>query len=195
MLERARNGHSLNDTISAKLFETKRFLSRPLPASTAKRVLLYRFDRQPLEGIVNPGAYLFDDHVELITLTGNLHNAPYGELKALCFISESAEADLFTTHNLFERRPKVPGLWTRFSFRDGDKLDGILSHNLLEWPAAGYFVTPPRAGATRQRVFIPRAALIGTELRGVVGTSAAAAALRKRSGPPAGDGQLTMFDS
>lgn len=157
--------------------------------------MLYRFDRQPLEGIVNPGAYLMNDHVELITLSGTLHNAPYSEFKALCFASEPGEPDLFSGHNLFERRPKVPGLWTRFLFRDGDKLDGILSHNLLEWPAAGYLITPPRAGATRQRVFIPRAALIGTELRGVVGTSQAAAALRKRPRPPSDDGQLTMFDS
>jgi hypothetical protein len=166
-----------------------------LPSSTAKRVVLYRFDRQPLEGIVNPGAYLLPDRVELITLGGTMHSAPYGEFKALCFISEGALPDLFTEHTLFERRPKVPGLWTRFSFRDGDKLDGILSHNLLDWPPMGYLITPPRSGATRQRVFIPRAALLGTELRGVVGTSVPAAALRKRTTLGRDQGQLTMFDS
>lgn len=166
-----------------------------MPSSTAKRVVLYRFDRQPLEGIVNPGAYLLPDHVEMITLGGTLHNPPYGEFKALCFISEAGRPDLFTEHNLFERRPKVPGLWTRFSFRDGDKLDGILSPNLLEWPPMGYLITPPRSGASRQRVFIPRAALLGTELRGVVGRSAAAAALRKRTVPAGDQDQLTMFDS
>jgi hypothetical protein len=166
-----------------------------LPSSTAKRVVLYRFDRQPLEGLVHPGAYLLDDHVELITLGGTLHNASYRECKALCFTSEGGQPALFTEHNLFERRPKVPGLWTRFSFRDGDKLDGILSHNLLEWPSMGYLVTPPRSGASRQRVFIPRAALIGTELRGVVGSSMAVGASRKRTGPADDQGQLTMFDS
>lgn len=166
-----------------------------MPTSTSKRVFLYRFDRQPLEGIVNPGTYLFEDHAELITLGGALQNTPYAEIKAVCFISETGQPNLFTQHNLFERRPKVPGLWTRFSFRDGDKLDGILSHNLLEWPAVGYLITPPRSGSTRQRVFIPRAALVGTELRGVVGASMAAATLRKREAPPPRDGQLTMFDS
>jgi hypothetical protein len=163
--------------------------------STSKRVILSRFDLQPLEGIVNPAAYLTEDHVELITLTGNLQNVPYTSLKALCFASEGGQADLFTDHNFFERRPKVPGLWTRFSFKDGDKLDGILSHNLLDWPPAGYFITPPKSGATRQRVFIPRAALLGTELRGVVGTSAAAAVLRKKPGAAYDDDQLTMFGS
>lgn len=166
-----------------------------MPSSTAKRVVLYRFDRQPLEGVVNPAAYLLDDHVELITLGGIVHSVRYGECKALCFASEPGPPDLFTRHNLFERRPKVPGLWTRFTFRDSDQLDGILSHNLLEWPSMGYLVTPPRSGAARQRVFIPRAALTGTELRGVVGTSLAGAALRKRPGAPRDEDQLTMFDS
>jgi len=165
-----------------------------LPASTAKHVVLYRFDRQPVEGIVNPGAYLFDDHLELITLSGSLQTPRYGDCKALCFISESGPTNLFTEHSFFERRPKSPGLWTRFTFRDSDRLDGILSHNLLDWPHAGYLITPPGAGATRQRVFIPRAALIGTELRGVVGRPVAA---QKQTGDRTGiEGeQLSMFES
>ena len=145
--------------------------------------------------MVNPASYLLADHVELITLGGTLHTAPYTQCKALCFVSETSKADLFTEHSFFERRPKVPGLWTRFTFRDGDRLDGILSHNLLDWPEMGYFITPPRAGATRQRVFVPRAALSGTELRGVVGTSAPAAGQRKKAGPRVQTDQLTMFDS
>ncbi|MGA8028854.1 MAG: hypothetical protein WB992_17065 [Bryobacteraceae bacterium] len=165
-----------------------------MPSSTAKRVVLYRFDRQPLEGIVNPGSYLLDRHVELITVGGNLQSAAYTDFKALCFISESGRADLFSDHNLFERRPKVPGLWTRFTFRDGDRLDGILSHNLLDWPEPGYFITPPRAGASRQRVFIPRAALTGTELRGVVARSAISSGRRMKFGTKQRDDQLKMFD-
>lgn len=94
---------------------------------------------------------------------------------------------------MFERRPRVPGLWTRFRFRDGSVLDGILSHNLLEWPAEGYYVIPPQARASRQRVFIPRAALTATELRGVVGAPAIPkrhdASLEKAAR------QLPMFDS
>ena len=131
--------------------------------------------------------------MELITLDGNVQNVPFTEMKALCFVSEVGKADLFTDHNLFERRPKVPGLWTRFMFRDGDRLDGILSHNLLDWPERGYSITPPRAGVTRQRVFVPRAALVGTELRGVVGSSLVASR-QKKKGATEGGGQLTMFD-
>ncbi len=165
-----------------------------MPSSTAKRVVLYRFDRQPVEGIINPAAYLLERHVELITLDGNIQTALYTELKALCFVSEVGRADLFTDHSLFERRPKVPGLWTRFSFRDGDRLDGILSHNLLDWPETGYFITPPRAGAGRQRVFVPRAALKGTELRGVVGRSGLSSRRGQRRRASETSSQLTMFD-
>jgi hypothetical protein len=157
-----------------------------------KRVILYRFDRKPVEAIVSPTTYLGESHIELITVGGNLQVAPYSEVKALCFASEPGRDDLFSEHNMFERRPKAAGLWTRFTLRDGDKLDGILPHNLLDWPASGYLITPPRAGANRQLVFIPRAALSGTELRGVVGVSAVSEGIRKRATRSAN--QLTIFD-
>jgi len=164
-----------------------------LPSSTAKRVVLYRFDRQPLEAVVHPGSYLLPDHIELITVDGKLQAVVYDSVKALCFASEPGEPDLFRESNLFERRPKVPGLWTRFLFRDGDRLDGILSPNLLEWPKEGYVITPPKSGAARQRVFIPRAAILGTELRGVVGSSAPSRA-RRRKEPLSAEDQLRMFE-
>ncbi len=166
-----------------------------MSSSTAKRVVLYRFDRQPLEGIVNPAAFLLKEGVEFITLDGMLQSVAYGEFKALCFVTEASRCDLFSFHNLFERRPKVAGLWTRFVFRDGDRLDGILSHNLLDWPEAGFFITPPRAGANRQRVFIPRPALSATELRGVVGISPTALAATPKAKSSRREDQLSMFET
>jgi hypothetical protein len=155
--------------------------------------VLYRFDRQPADGIVQPAACFYDDHVELISPEGNLQAVAYADLKAICFVSDAGSTDLFTTHPFFDRRPKAPGLWTRFTFRDGDQLDGVLAHNILEWPAAGYFITPPHAGANRQRAFLPRVALVNTELRGVVGTSAQV--LENRRKPEVlRPGQLSMFD-
>ena len=161
-----------------------------MSSSTTKRVVLYRFDRQPLEGFVNPHAYLHETNVELLTLQGSIQRSNYSDIKALCFSSESGDEGLFSEENLFKRRPKVPGLWTRFTFRDGDQLDGILSHNLMEWPTHGYLVTPPRASSARQRVFIPRVALLHTELRGVVGRSNAATV--KATGRRSQD-QIEMF--
>ena len=166
-----------------------------MTASTAKRAVLYRFDRQPIEVLVNGGTYLSDEGLEAVTPDGIFHKLPFASVKALCFFSESGPQDLFTQHRFFERRPKSPGLWTRFTFRDGDLLDGILSHNLLEWPAAGYLITPPHSGSTRQRVFVPRAAIIATELRGVVGRSAVASRQMERDKTPQAGAQLKMFDS
>jgi hypothetical protein len=162
-------------------------------SSTAKRVLVYRFDRQPAQGVAIPGAYLRQDHIELISSSGTLQQLTYSEVKALCFVSDPGPADLFTDHNLFERRPKIPGLWTRFVLRDQDRLDGVLAGNLLDWPANGFLITPPRAGANRQRVFLPRAALASTELMGVVGVGLPSTGRRKRRIPEPPD-QLRIFD-
>ena len=164
-----------------------------MPSSTAKRILLYRFDRQPVEGLVNAASYLLPDKLEWITTAGILQATPYGELKAACFVSETARPDLFTEDTRFERRPKLAGLWARFYFRDGAQLDGILPHNLLEWPNAGFLFVPPRSGAGRGRVFVPRAALLATELRGVMGRTGSAGGKREGAANLS-DQQLRIFD-
>src|SRR5206468_5232121 len=83
----------------------------------AKRVFLYRFDRLPIEGFASGS--LAGGALEIITQGGSLQSLVSSEIKAICFISESGKADLFTVDPLFQRRPKLPGLWTRFTFRDG----------------------------------------------------------------------------
>jgi hypothetical protein len=162
-------------------------------SSTTKRALLYRFGREALECIVNPSVYLCDSQIEVLTTGGMLYAVSYEEVKAICFFSSLGTPDLFTTHTSFERRPKIPGLWARFTFRDGDRLEGVLPHNLLEWPATGYLITPPRAAATRQRVFLPRTALTATELLGVMG--AARVTVPRRQPSESSSRQLTIFDS
>jgi len=156
-------------------------------------VILYRWERQPGEGLVNPASFIQEQSLEWMSPQGRVEVCPLASCKAICFVSEGAKPDLFTEHNTFERRPRVPGLWTRFRFRDGSVLDGILSHNLLEWPPTGYFIVPPAARANRQRVFIPRSALVATELRGVVGGTGRAALKSPEISRPE-ERQLTIFD-
>jgi hypothetical protein len=175
------------------LKQDKQFLTVLSPVTT-KRIVLYRFDRQPLEGFGGVGPFAPGMEIELMSISGNLQVVAFAEVKAMCFVSEAGQADLFTEHTLFARRPKQPGLWTRFTFRDGDQLDGLLSHNLLEWPEAGYSAVPPRAGATRQRVFIPRLAVTGTELRGVVGKSTPAKRQGRKRMVQGDANQLIMFE-
>ena len=166
-----------------------------MSSSTTKRAILYRFDRQPSESLVHAETYLSEVGVEIMTRDGNLQSVDYTEVKALCFGAEGAPADLFTSPAVFERRPKTAGLWTSFVLRDGDVLEGVLPHNLLEWPKQGYLLTPPRSGTYRQRVFIPRLAVRETVLRGMVGKPRQAFA-KKNVQPGAADAarQLSMFD-
>jgi hypothetical protein len=163
-------------------------------SSTAKRLILYRFDRPPADAVVHSDAYLTANGVELMTRDGKLQVIGYNDVKALCFSSEGAPADLFTTQTLFERRPKIPGLWTSFLFRDGDVLQGILPHNLLEWPFQGYLLTPPRASVYRQRVFVPRQAIREAGLLGIVGKPASTTARSVKTLDPNAGRQLSMFD-
>lgn len=102
--------------------------------------------------------------------------------------------DLFSEHSIFERRPKMPGLWTRFFFRDETVLDGVLPHNLTEWPVMGYVFVPPQARANRQKVFIPRQSLMKTELRGVIGSQSQSLVRAPELDTGAADRQLTIFE-
>ena len=90
-------------------------------------------------------AYLSAGGIEVMLLDGSVQVIEYNSVKALCFAADGAPADLFSAQSSFERRPKTPGLWTSFRLRDGDVLEGVLPHNILEWPEQGYFLTPPRA--------------------------------------------------
>jgi hypothetical protein len=165
-------------------------------SSTAKRLILYRFDRAPVEVLVHADAYLRNLDIEVMLLDGSLQNIDYISVKALCFAAEGAPADLFEGPNSFERRPKTPGLWARFRLRDGDLLEGVLPHNILDWPAQGYFLTPPKANAYRQRVFLPRQAVRETVLLGLVGKGSALgtkAVAKKKLELEAGR-QMSIFD-
>jgi hypothetical protein len=140
-----------------------------VPSSTAKRLILYRFDRPPVEAFVHADAYLQVTGIDIMLREGSLQTVDYNSVKALCFVAEGAPHDLFSNQTSFERRPKTPGLWASFRLRDDDVLEGVLTHNILEWPAQGYLLTPPKANAYRQRVFLPRRAVTEIALLGLVG--------------------------
>ena len=130
-----------------------------MASSTAKRLILYRFDRPPVEAFVHADAYLQEAGVEVMLLDGSLQVVDYQNLKALCFAAEGAPADLFLAHYAFDEGLKMNGLWVSFRLRDDDVLEGILPHNLAEWPVEGFYLSPPKPGAHRQRVFLPRQAI------------------------------------
>jgi len=163
-------------------------------SSTAKRLILYRFDRAPVEALVHADSYLQESGIELLMRDGSLQVIEYNSVKAICFAAEGAPADLFTTQISFERRPKTPGLWTSFRLRDDDVLEGVLGHNMIEWPPQGFLLTPPKASAYRQRVFLPRQAVRETALLGLIGKGSAFAGKSAKKLERDEVRQMSMFD-
>jgi hypothetical protein len=160
-----------------------------LAGSTAKKVLIRRFDREPLTGFVNAQTYLQPGGVELLAPNGALSVVPYADIKAVCFVRDFESAEPAPERKVFNTRPKTDGLWVRMELRDGEVLDGILSNNLLQLTLEGFMVTPPDAYANNQKLFIPRAALAQFHVLGVVGSP-----LTRRKPKTAPIEQIGLFD-
>ena len=160
-----------------------------MAGSTAKKVLIRRFDREPLTGFVNPANYLQAEGIELLTPNGTLSIVPYRDVKVVCFVRDFDSAESEPERKVFTTRPKTDGLWVRMQLRDGEVLDGILSNNLLQLAPEGFTVTPPDAYSNNQRLFIPRAALTQFNVLGVVGSP-----LTRRKGKPASQDQIGLFE-
>jgi hypothetical protein len=158
-----------------------------LGSSTAKKVVVRRFDRENLTGFVNPYSYLQATGLELLRPDGTVAAVPYGEIKSVSFVKDfEGEAD---SRKVFLARPKLEGLWVRMVFADGEVMDGIMANNLLGWDVAGFTVTPPEPDSNNQRVFVPRQALKTMQVLGVVGSPLRAK--RKKAAPD--PGQPTLF--
>ena len=59
-----------------------------MASSTTKKVLVRRFDREPLTGFVNPLSYLLPEGVELMRPDGTVAILPYREVKNVCFVKD-----------------------------------------------------------------------------------------------------------
>ncbi|HYK17837.1 MAG TPA: hypothetical protein VEV37_07435 [Bryobacteraceae bacterium] len=160
-----------------------------MAGSTTKKVLVTRFDREPLAGFVNPQSYLQPEGLELLSQAGAVNVVPYGEVKLVCFVRDFQQGEPRKELRLFTTRPKMEGLWVRMHFRDGDAMDGMLANNLLQLDPYGVSVIPPDPGFQNQRVFVPKAALSTVQVLGVVGSP-----LRMRKPKPAAKEQMEMFD-
>ena len=157
--------------------------------STNKKVLLARFDREPVEGFVHSSAGFEGDAIEVLTPSGTLLRIPVSEAKAICFVRDFDAGETWRQHRTFLTRPKMPGVWVRLLFRDGDSLEGMLPNNLMQVDSAGFSIIPPDPTFQNQRIFVPRTALSEVQVLGVVGSP-----LRRRQPKKAGgEGQLEMF--
>ena len=157
--------------------------------STNKKVLLARFDREPVEGFVQASAGFDGEAIDVLTPSGNLLRVPVSETKAVCFVRDFDAGETWKAHRVFNTRPKAPGIWVRLLFRDGDSIEGMLQNNLMLVEAGGFGIIPPDPTFQNQRIFVPRAALREVQVLGVVGSP-----LKRRGTKKAvEEGQLEMF--
>jgi hypothetical protein len=97
-----------------------------LAVSTSKKVVVQRFDRESLEGFVNPSAWLTPAGIELLTVAGLLNIIPYSEARAVFFVREFGPDPAAAMRRAFLSRPKLTGLWVRLLFREIDVLESFV---------------------------------------------------------------------
>jgi hypothetical protein len=159
-----------------------------LSASTTKKALIRRYERETLAGYVNPASFLQPDGVELLSDQGHASIVPYREIKLVSFVKEF-EGAADPQRQVFLTRPKMAGLWVNLRFRDGGVLEGIIPNNLMALEPSGFTVIPPDSFGNQQRVWAPRSSLVAVEVLGVVGSP-----LKKRKAKPTAREQIGLFD-
>ena len=160
-----------------------------MQSSTAKKVVVHRYDREPVLGFVHPTAYLQGDCVEILLANGVLQRLPYSEIKHVSFVKDFDLSRNQPGQRVFQSRPKLEGLWVRMEFRDGETQEGVLTNNLARTETAGFMVTPPNAGGNTQRIFVPRESLKALTVLAVMGLKTA-----RRTPPKSTGGQQSLFD-
>jgi hypothetical protein len=139
-------------------------------SSTAKKILIERFDRVMMRGWLQSLPASNGDPLEMITPDGEALSVPLSQIKAVCFVRDLEGASIFKERLEFRSRPKSHGLWVEVRFTDGGRLEGMLPNDLNEIGGPGYGLTPPEIAGNTQRVWIPRAAVFQLVVLGVVGT-------------------------
>lgn len=164
-----------------------------MTASTSKKVIVYRYEREPVSGYVRPQSYAGPAGIEIVTPSGAAITFPFEQVKMVCFVRDFEGGSPEAERHFFANRPKTEGLWVRMRFREGEEMDALLANNLLQLEPYGFTVSPPDPASNSQRIFIPRASLTEIKVAGVVGSPVKPPS-RKKPKAPGDDSQLSMFE-
>jgi hypothetical protein len=159
-------------------------LKNRAPASTHKKVVVVLADKRPLRGYLNPSRLGQADLIDLLTQDGEHEEIPLAKVRSIYFVRDFSDA-FEPERKAFLSRPKLEGLWVRLRYSDGETMEGVVPNDLLTMLDNGIQITPPDLNSTTDRIFIPRLALSGLTVLGVVGIArrkpgASAAALQPR---------------
>ena len=147
-------------------------------------MVVQRFEREPLPGFVNPSTWLTPAGIELLSVAGNVTIVAYPDVRIVFFVRDFVADPAAGMRRSFLSRPKMNGLWVKLQFRDDEILEAIAPNDLLQVETWGMHVIPPD---TRERIWVPRAALRAVQVLGVMGSP-----LRAKK-PPQRD-QIGLFE-
>lgn len=137
-------------------------------SSTRKKVVIRKLDKDLVKGYLDPEAFLTPGGVEMLDLEGRLLNVPLEQIKGVYFVRDFEGHRERSERKVFLSRPRMNGLWVRMTFKDAEVLDGLISENLLAHESHGYFVSLPDVYSNNLKIYIPRSALSGLEVLGVI---------------------------
>ncbi|GIU73737.1 MAG: hypothetical protein KatS3mg004_0824 [Bryobacteraceae bacterium] len=152
-----------------------------MSGSTAKKVLVDRYDRTQVKGFVQTQTLVQGGEIELLSTEGAVLRVPVSQVKTVSFVRDLNGPSVWTERREFLSRPKTPGLWIELRFRDGSRLEGVAPNDLLLMEGQGVTLTPPDPAGNTQRVFAPRESLAGAAVLGVVGATRRRAQARPES--------------
>jgi hypothetical protein len=140
-------------------------------ASTHKKVIVRKMDRDSVQGYVAAEDFLVGSKVELLNTAGNVVLVDLAEIKGVYYVRDFADSNSLP-RKTFTTRPRVEGLWVRLRFRDGETLEGLMPNDLSQVRAEGYFLNPPDTRGNVQRIFAPRSAVSELTVLAVIGSAA-----------------------
>jgi hypothetical protein len=156
-------------------------------ASTHKKVIVQKTDRNSISGYVNPTTFVVEGKLELLNTTGQVVGIDLSEIKGIYFVREFSEP-FALVRKTFTTRPRMDGLWVRLSFKDTEVMEAMLPNDLIQFSPDGYLVTPPDTRSNTQRIFVPRVALESLSVLAVIGSPQG----RRKAGAPDAR-QVPMF--
>lgn len=126
------------------------------------------YDREKLEGYLNPLRVQGPEPLDLLTVNGERKPLPMKNVRAIYFVRDF-NGEYEPERKAFLSRPKLEGLWVRLKFRDNETLEGVVPNDLLALLDSGVQITPPDFNGAVPRIFVPREALSEMTVLGVVG--------------------------
>ena len=156
-------------------------------ASTHKKIIVRKMDRDTVNGYIATGDFISDGKLEFLNTSGNVVMVDLKEVKGVYFVREFSDSEALT-RKTFTTRPRVEGLWVRLRFRDNETVEGLMPNDLTQITPDGFFVNPPDTRSNTQRIFVPRTALAELTVLAVIG-----AASRRRRQAAADSQQAPML--